>query len=55
MKQAGMGSVALAIAVLCVVPGLVQAQEDITVTGNSFGCIRDGTKVRNTHIRNADP
>ena len=55
MKQAGMGSVALAIAVLCVVPGLVEAQEDITVTDKSFGCIRDGTKVRNTYVRNADP
>src|SRR6266851_1139752 len=55
MKQAWMGSVALATAMLCVVPGLVQAQEDITVTDKSFGCIRDGTKVRNTYIRNADP
>src|SRR5437879_7719641 len=55
MKQAWMGSVALATALLCVVPDLVQAQEDITVTDKSFGCIRDGTKVRNTYIRNADP
>src|SRR3989441_13378283 len=55
MKQAWMGSVAVATAMLCVVPGLVQAQEDITVTDKSFGCIRDGTKVRNTYIRNADP
>src|SRR5436309_11631005 len=55
MKQAWMGSVAVATAMLCVVPGLVQAQGDITVTDKSFGCIRDGTKVRNTYIRNADP
>src|SRR3989449_7601070 len=55
MKQAWMGGVALATAMLCVVPRLVQAQEDITVTDKSFGCIRDGTKVRNTYIRNADP
>ena len=55
MKQAWIGSVALATAMLCVVPGLVLAQEDITVTDKSFGCIRDGTKVRNTYIRNADP
>src|SRR5437879_11491140 len=55
MKQAWMASVALATAMLCVVPGLVQAQEDITVTDKSFGCIRDGTKVRNTYIRYADP
>ncbi|HZI41381.1 MAG TPA: hypothetical protein VFD67_06740, partial [Gemmatimonadaceae bacterium] len=54
MKQAWMSSVALATAMLCVVPGLVQAQEDITVTDKSFSCIRDGTKVRNTYIRNAD-
>src|SRR5947208_16997552 len=55
MKQAWMGSVAVATAMLCVVPGLVQAQGDITVTDKSFGCIRDGTKVMNTYIRNADP
>jgi hypothetical protein len=55
MRQAWMGSIALATAVLCGVPRLVQAQEDITVTDKSFGCIRDGTKVRNTYIRNADP
>src|SRR5437899_1969648 len=55
MNQAWMVGVALATAMLCVVPGLVQAQEDITVTDKSFGCIRDGTKVRNTYIRNADP
>ncbi len=55
MKQAWLGGVALATAMLCVVPALVRAQEDITVTDKSFGCIRDGTKVRNTYIRNADP
>src|SRR5438552_1873977 len=55
MNQAWMVGVALATAMLCVVPALVQAQEDITVTDKSFGCIRDGTKVRNTYIRNADP
>src|SRR5437879_11406556 len=55
MKQAWMGSIAVATAMLCVVPGLAQGQEDITVTDKSFGCIRDGTKVRNTYIRNADP
>src|SRR2546430_7145769 len=54
MKQAWMGSVAVATAMLCVVPGLVQAQEDITVTDKSFGCIRDGTKVRNTYIRSEE-
>src|SRR5947199_9960531 len=55
MKQAWIGSVTLATAMLCVVPGLVQAQEDITVTDKSFGCIGDGTKVRHNYIRNADP
>lgn len=28
---------------------------DITVSDNSFGCIRDWTKVRNTYIKHADP
>src|SRR5437016_14522232 len=37
MKQAWMGSVAVATAMLCVVSGLVQAQDDITVTDKSFG------------------
>ena len=29
--------------------------EDVTVSEKSFGCIRDGTKVRNTYIKHADP
>ena len=29
--------------------------QDVTVTEKSFGCIRDGTKIRNTYIKNADP
>lgn len=29
--------------------------EDLTVSENSFGCIRDWTKVRNTYITHADP
>src|SRR5690348_8130634 len=28
---------------------------DITVSENSFSCIRNWTKVRNTYIRHADP
>ena len=28
---------------------------DLTVSEKSFGCIRDGTKIRNTYIKNADP
>ena len=28
---------------------------DITVTEQSFGCIRDWSKVRNTYIKHADP
>jgi hypothetical protein len=28
---------------------------DLTVSENSFGCIRDWTKVRNTYITHADP
>jgi len=28
---------------------------DITVSEDSFGCIRDWTKVRNTYIKHADP
>jgi len=31
------------------------AQADVTVSEQSFGCIRSGTKVRNTYIWNADP
>jgi len=29
--------------------------EDVTVSEKSLGCIRDGTKIRNTYIKNADP
>src|SRR5213594_4525473 len=29
--------------------------QDVTVSENSFTCIRDGHKIRNTYIRNADP
>ena len=29
--------------------------KDVTVSEKSFGCIRDGTKIRNTYIKNADP
>src|SRR5437773_12311112 len=29
--------------------------QDVTVSENSFGCIRDATKIRNTYIKNADP
>jgi hypothetical protein len=29
--------------------------QDVTVSETSFGCIRDGTKIRNTYIKNADP
>ncbi len=32
----------------------VYAQDD-TVSEKSFGCIRDGTKIRNTYIKNGDP
>src|SRR5690242_1155497 len=32
-----------------------QAPKDVTVTERSFECIANGTKVRNTYIRNADP
>jgi hypothetical protein len=50
-------------AILCVAPGSGNGQavvdttgtQEITVTDKSFGCLRDGTKVRNTYIRNADP
>jgi hypothetical protein len=35
-------------------PAALQAQKDVTVTERSFECIRSGTKVRNTYIRNAD-
>src|SRR5207249_12071161 len=29
--------------------------QDVTVSEKSFGCIRDGSKIRNTYIKNADP
>src|SRR3989442_13224581 len=29
--------------------------QDVTVSEKSFGCIRDGTKIRNTYIKHADP
>ena len=29
--------------------------EDITVSEKSFSCISEGTKIRNTYIKNADP
>ena len=29
--------------------------QDVTVSEKSFTCIRDGQKIRNTYIRNADP
>ncbi|HEV2750520.1 MAG TPA: hypothetical protein VGV12_08355, partial [Gemmatimonadales bacterium] len=35
-------------------PRSAMAQQDVTVTDSSFGCIRNGAKVRNTYIRNAD-
>ncbi len=55
--------IALVGALLCVAPGRGNGQgvgdttgaQDIVVTDKSFGCLRDGTKVRNTYIRNADP
>ena len=34
--------------------GSVYAQ-DVTVSEKSFGCLRDGTRIRNTYIKNADP
>jgi hypothetical protein len=29
--------------------------EDVAVSEKSFSCIRDGTKIRNTYIKHADP
>src|SRR3989475_10482590 len=29
--------------------------QDVTVSEKSFTCIRDGHKIRNTYIKNADP
>jgi hypothetical protein len=34
--------------------GSVYAQ-DVTVSEKSFSCLRDGAKIRNTYIKNADP
>jgi len=45
--------------VLAVGLGLAMAcsvyAQDVTVSEKSFGCIRDGTKIRNTYIKNGDP
>jgi len=59
----GCRCIALVGAIVCVAPGWGNGQavgattgaQDITVTDQSFGCLRDATKVRNTYIRNADP
>lgn len=45
---------ALAVGLAALIPCAVHAQSDVTVTASSFDCIRKGTKVRNTYIRNAD-
>jgi hypothetical protein len=29
--------------------------QDVTVSEESFSCLREGTKIRNTYIKNADP
>jgi hypothetical protein len=55
MSRSKITVVALVGAILCVAPGCARGQADVTVTDKSFGCLRDGTKVRNTYIRNADP
>ena len=46
---------ALVAIVAVVAPRALSAQADITITDKSFECIRNGTKVRNTYIRNTDP
>lgn len=57
--QVGLGRrayvITLAATLTTLTPRTVDAQADITVTEHSFDCIRNGTKVRNTYIKNADP
>jgi len=45
----------LVVGLAVLTPGPAGAQADVTVSEQSFGCIRSGTKVRNTYIWNADP
>lgn len=51
----GVVGVAWACAFAVGTPGAARAQADVTVKESSFDCIRNGTKVRNTYIRNANP
>ncbi len=58
-RQAGLVGLAyastLAVGLAALTPRPARAQADVTVSERSFDCIRNGTKVRNTYIRNADP
>jgi len=45
----------LVVGLAVMTPCSAVAQADITVSAQSFRCIRSGTKVRNTYIWNADP
>jgi hypothetical protein len=48
-------SSALVVGLAGLTPYPAGAQADVTVSEQSFRCIRGGTKVRNTYIWNADP
>jgi hypothetical protein len=58
-RQAGAVGLAyastLVVGLAALTPRPGRAQGDVTVSERSFDCIRTGTKVRNTYIRNADP
>ena len=45
----------MTVGLAALTPRAAPAQADVTVTARSFDCIRNGTKVRNTYVRNADP
>ena len=45
----------LVVGLAALTPRPARAQADVTVSERSFDCIRNGTKVRNSYIRNADP
>ncbi len=46
---------ALVVALAALTPPAARAQADVTVNERSFECIRNGTKVRSSYLRNADP
>jgi hypothetical protein len=56
MRNVGLACASTLVVGLAVLtPHPARAQADVTISERSFGCIRSGTKVRNTYVWNADP